>query len=365
MSAVFFWPGQLAYGPQEMFIRYSAFIFLGLSFFVPAKRQISNVYLGLILLMALAHTLFYSFKPISQSALANICLGLLTVKIVAERINLDLKSIGYLYAGLAVLNIVMLIFQYFDMDPFFMNIDQATRKVIIPCGMMGAQYALGCIGALMTPFLFAANPWLCLLVVPLLVFGKASTAVLAFAFSFCFLMWFRNRVVFWSLVSFFVIGALAYVVFLDYPTGQFMKRLNIWWFGLFQMRLKPYFGYGLGGWFNTGITSMQQNGQPEQWTWAHNEFLQYFYEFGLFGMFFLYAYFKNFIKKIQLWNKDQQVMVAAFISLSLVSFFHFPFHIGRLAGISILILALMEAHTSRIENEKNNSRIDTFDTFPA
>lgn len=349
MSAILYWPGIMAYKPQEIFIQYSAVCFFGLSLFVPRRRTTSNVFLAIILFYALFHTLLLHFEDRSRLQMMNMFLGVVIIKVIAERIKLDVSSIGRLYIGFAVLNIGMMIFQYFDLDPIFTNVNFDKMQHVEMVGFLGSRFALGCIGALITPFIFTVSPWACLIVVPLLIVGKSSTAVAAALFCFMFLMWFKNRFVFWSLVLFFIGGAIYYVVFIDAPSGQFAKRFKVWWLGLHMLRGNPLLGHGLGSWLTSGIRSVQENGEPEHWSWAHNEYLQYMFETGVIGIITLYAYFKNFIKKIDLNILTQRTMVASFLCMAAISVFHFPFHIGRLASICLLTFALMEAQTSNVE----------------
>lgn len=352
VSTVLYWPNMMAYKPQEIFIQYGCLILFGLSLFVPQKREISNAYLGMLLLFCTFSTLILKFEAHSQLQLFNMFLGIMAMKIIAERIDLDVRWIGKLFIGLALVNICLIALQVANIDPIFQNINYDKMSRVDVVGFMGARFALGCIGALMTPFVFAVSPWACIVLLPLLYYGQSSTAVAAFALCFMFLMWFKNKWAFWGLVGAFTAGAVCYVVFLDYPTGQFMKRLKIWWYGINLMKAHPWFGHGLGGWAKMNINSIQQNGVPEQWVWAHNEYLQFLFEMGAVGTVFLYSFLKNFIKNIDLAISSQRVMVAASIVLGMLCVFHFPFHIGRLASISIVIVALMLAHTSKVENEE-------------
>ena len=134
-------------------------------------------------------------------------------------------------------------------------------------------------------------------------------------------------------------------------------RFDLWKVALTDTR-SILWGNGLGSWAGTGIQMMKENGEPEWWSWAHNDWLQYLFEQGVLGCIFLYAYIKNFVKNVDFYDVEQRIMFACFIALAICAFFHFPFRIGRLAGISIVILALMEAHTTGIKHEKTdyNSR---------
>ena len=350
---VFFWPNMMAYKPQELFVQYGAFIFFGISLFVPAKRQVSNYLMALLFAYCLFQTLLNNFDPTSRMTLVNIFLGLVTVKIIAERVTLDFKQLGWLFIFFAIVNLIWVSLQYFDKDPIFTNMFYDKMKHVDIVGFMGARFALGCVSALISPFIFAVSPWFCVLLLPLLYFAKASTAMIAFAASFMFQMWFKSRKLFVLLGLGLMAVSFIFVKFYDSPGGQFMKRIHVWSAGIRVLKMKPWFGHGLGKWESTGFVTIQENGEPEKWVWAHNDFLQFTFETGFLGLIFLYAYLKNFFRKVVFCDTRSQVVFAAFISLVIISFFHFPFHIGRLAGISLFILAIMEATTSRVCDEKN------------
>ena len=163
-----------------------------------------------------------------------------------------------------------------------------------------------------------------------------------------FLTYFKNRKTFWTLLVILICGAVGYA-FHDGSEGL-MKRLNVWGAGVSVLRGKPWFGFGLGNWQSIQFVGIQQNGQPEVWTWAHNEFFQYIFEQGLVGAVLLYAYLKSIIKDFQ-FNKNSVVVYSSLISLFTISFWHFPFHLGRLAGISLLILAYAEVYRHKESKE--------------
>jgi len=357
-STVFYWPGMSFYMPQEAFIQYSAYIWLAISWVVPAKRKISNAFMAALLAYCVLHTFFVSFDVPGRLTLMNLFLGILTIKIIAERLDFGFKKIGKLFLCLVAFNIGLMALQFVNIDPIFssMNYDKMPQVDIV--GFMGIRFALGLLAAIVLPFIYALSPWYCLALVPLFICSKASTTIGAGAISFLYLAFFRHRKAFWVLMP-TVIGACAYyIIFKDLPTGEFDKRLKIWWAGIAVLKTHPYFGYGLGHWNVTKFVTIQENGQPQQWAWAHNEFIQFLFEQGIAGALFLYAYFKDMFRNFKL-NYNGHIISACLLSLFICSFFHFPFHVGRFAGIGIYILALAQAHRSTKEViYKNNEAFD-------
>jgi O-antigen ligase len=81
------------------------------------------------------------------------------------------------------------------------------------------------------------------------------------------------------------------------------------------------------------------------WTWAHNEFLQGLYEFGLIGMACVIGYIVNIHKKAQELMNDKAVIAlyASFISIIILSCVQFPFHLGRFVPIMLFLMACLHA----------------------
>ena len=342
-SMVFFVPNQQAYIPQELFISFSAMIFLAFSFFVRPRREISNFSAGLLLMYLIAVTLFISLTNEGKSSLLNAFFGFVIFKVVAERVDVqDVVKFGRLFMLFCVANIVLLSLQVLNRDPIFSSMNPQNMPEIDKVGFMGVRFALGCIGALMTPFIYAVSPIWCIAVVPLLIFGKSSTAIAAAVISFMFLLWFDHRRAFWILLALMVPCVIAYPFMCGHLTMS-SRRFGVWLAGISLTRIKPWFGQGLGAWNLMNFTTIQANGEPQKWIWAHNEFVQLLFEAGIAGLICLYAFLKRAFSRLSLYFESNRIAFAALISLLIVSFFHFPFHIGRLAGMGLFILSFVEA----------------------
>jgi len=204
-----------------------------------------------------------------------------------------------------------------------------------------------------------------LLITPLVYLSKSSTAAIAFFLAYGFLLYFpvknwigrdwkRALIVIIPLVI-GIIACVWYVVFKDAPTGQFERRLIVWRGGInYFLTKSPWFGGGLGSWNQHNLMTMQDNGIPAKWIWAHNEFIQVLTELGVLVGIPIWFYFKRFFKGLNFFIERHRIIFASMIALVLTAFFHFPLH-SKFVGFSIVILALIEAVKGE-ENEKTLSR---------
>lgn len=340
-SVFFYWPNMIALHPQMVFLHYGIMGLFGVSLISSRLRNTKSLFLGLVLIYALCHTVLWHFDIPSRKVLINFFMGFVMVKIVSEYSNLDYKSYGKVFFWFAIFNLAWMVLQKTGNDPIFSPIPQEGVSWTDTVGFFNARYAAGCYAVLTLPFVYALSPYACLVLLPLAVVGKSSTVILAFSASFLLLSWFRNRKLFWFSSFFLVLGAFFYVFYFDMPSGQFNKRFEVWKTGVRYLKDHIWLGFGLGGWAEAKFVGIQGNGKPEEWLWAHNEFLQYLFELGLIGGLFLFGYFRELHKKM---NRSL-VPLAAFMNLMIVSFAHFPFHVGRLAGFSAFIIGLMEAES--------------------
>ena len=341
---IFYIPGQQFYAPQEIFFQYGVMGMLGICYFVPRKRQVNNLFLGMVFLYALIQTILFHFQPANRMILLNMFLGFLLIREVTERVDLNLKSIGEMLALFCAFNTIWLALQIHNIDPVFSSVSPENMLAVDTVGWMGLKSNLGTLAALSFPFIFYSSPFSAIIVLPLLWFGRSSSAIASVMLTLFFILWFRNKKIFLiSLVLAGILGVL-YVWKVDMPTGEFQKRFPVWFAGIGVMSGQSrWFGTGLGGWALTKFTTMQDNGQPQTWQWAHNTFIQYFFELGLFGIVTLFLYFKNIFLRISLKIKNHVKALSLLIPLLITSFIHFPWHVARFAGLSCFMVACIEA----------------------
>lgn len=354
----FFWiPGMLPYPPQEMFLQYSAFVAFGLSFILPAKRVIDPKWLGIFFIYLCAQTILFNFTSTSRMALVNVFLGMFLLRFFAERIDShDFKGIGWSFIVLALANTGLLLLQKANIDPIFSSINPAMMPQADTVGFMGSKFALGVWASLALPFVFRVHPLFVITLLPLFYFSHSSTACVAGVMAFLFMMWGMNKRIAILMSILLVIAAIVYVIKFDMPTGQFGKRFEVWLAAVTLSKDNIWMGHGLGKWKEMMVMTPQElpNTELKHWSWLHNDWLQFAFEGGVIGLLLLVAYFKDLFKSVKdFWGEfsdNLYLCTSAFIALVVASTFHFPFHIGRLAGISIFILACLEAERTDLKN---------------
>lgn len=349
---VFYVPGQQFYVPQEMFFQYGVFGFLVISWIVERKRDVSNFYFGAILGYALLNTILCHFTPESRMKLLNLFLGSILIKEISERITLDFKSIGKFLALFCAFNVFWLVLQIKGVDPIFTSLFRDKMPQIDHVGFMGLKANLGVLAALCAPFIYYSNPFNLIICLPLLYFGQSSTAVAAFVVTVLCMLWFDDKKkLFWWILGIIVPLGAYYVLKIDMPEGQFSKRLFVWGAGVnYLAGSGPWFGNGLGSWATTGFTTIQENGEPQTWIWAHSSYIQFLFELGLVGIVLMYAFFKNIFTSMNFQRYNHRKAFCILIPLLLVAVFHFPERIGRFAGLTCYIFACVFALlTAKVE----------------
>lgn len=331
-----------------MFFQYGVMGMLAVSFYVPKKRNTSNFYLGLMFGYALLNTVLFRFTPDNRMILNNLFMGFVVIKLLSERLSFDFKMVGNLLAIFCMVNVLWIVLQMNHIDPVFKSSMPQNMPQVDLVGLMALKSNLGILAVLSFPFIVIASPLSSIICLPLLWFGESSTCVAAFGLTLLFMLWCKNKKLFFVALVFVLAAAVYYILKIDMPTGQFSKRFNVWFAGInYLAGSSPWFGAGIGSWAMTRFTTMQENGQPQTWVWAHNEFLQYLFELGFFGAVTLYAYFKNLICKINLDFPNHRKAVTFLIPIICVSFFHFPWHLGRFAGLLCFMIACIEALLSK------------------
>lgn len=337
-AMVFYFPNEEFYRAQELWFQYGALGLLGLSFIVPKRRDIESLYLGILFIYLIVNTLVFNYTNSARYELINVALGMVAIKVIAERVTLNFNRLGKTLAVFCLINVIQLMLQVLNIDPIYTNIHLDKMAHVDHTGFLGSRFALGSVATMALPFIFNVSPLACLITVPMLIFGKSSICVFASAVCFLAMMWKSDRKWFWIMLSVILASALVFILKYDMPSGEFSKRFYVWGSGLAIVRGKPLFGLGLGAWASTGFTSIQRNGQPETWLWAHNEYLQFLFEAGITGVIILWLYVKDLYR-----NTISHTAGVAFAGLLMISFLHFPFQIARLACMAIYIIATMEA----------------------
>ena len=317
---------------------------LALSFMIPQRRSFPIPWMGAILAYAILTTVLLFFREPQRNVLNNLFVGLVLIKVLSERVSLNFKTVGNLLAVFCLINCLWIVLQIYNLDPVYSSAMPQNMPQVDRVGMMGLKANLGVLAALSFPLIFQAGWWKTIVCIPLLWFGRSSTCVLAFSVTALFVLWFTNRPIFWAALLVLIAAGIWYVGFVDMPSGQFSKRLKVWFAGIRILSgSNPSFGNGLGSWPTFKFTTIQENGSPETWVWAHNTFLQWLFEMGVIGTIILYGYFRAMASKLRIGILEHRVALSFMIPVVIVSFFHFPLHIARFAGLICYMFASTEA----------------------
>lgn len=340
------------YAVQELFFRYGTIFLFGLASFMHPKRFFTDKLFIVFMLYTLLSTMAKGFDIDSRRAILNVFFGFIFYKTVVQ--NFDFKKIkqfGWMFFGLLMLNLVFCGLQFLGKDPLFSSVGlyKAGWKDTL-VGMMKLKVHLGVLSAVVAPLMMFVSPWLIIPCIGLLIISQSSAAAIAFLASLILISFHKLPKRTFYLALILICSAFYMYVFkFDMPTGQFGERFQVW-FATTTLTLKKdlYFGQGLGTFAGLGVITIQHNSSPQNWIWCHNEFLQLWYESGVFGLLIVVLFIIQNVKALFKYRlktiiNEYVFLLASFISILCVSFLHFPFHLGRFAGVFIFFMALLAA----------------------
>lgn len=343
-------PIEWNYQVQELFFRYGTILLFGFSLFSAPKRRFESRSLGFFIVYACISSFLFNFELGVRRVILNIFFGLLFYQMVYERIRLDelKKYVSWLF-WILVANLGLCFFQWFDNDLIFNHVNHSIVPISeLVCGFMRLQASLGILAALIGPVLFIIHPLTALVALPLMFWGKSSISIAGFVAAVAFISWFRIERWKWFLLAgvVFVAGA-SYIVLFDMPSGQFDERFKIWNQALkVVLSSSPYTGMSLGSFAKwEPLQTQATNNMKLGWIWAHNEYIQTFFEMGIIGITGLFFYFKGRFKDIResLSIPDVQVLSGFMISLMIISFAQFPFHAAKLVVLCLFLMATLHS----------------------
>lgn len=240
-----------------------------------------------------------------------------------------------------ILNIFMMVLQYFGKDPIFKLLHPGNFP-----GVMGNINHASALTALSLPA-FLRKRWL--IFTPLLMVGfwiaRSTGGVMAAAVGIIVLSiinkqsWFVIRREF----IFIFIGICGVVWFFhDLPS---FNRWDVW---ISSFSDFTFFGHGLGSWKLADIII-----SGKHWTTAHNEYVQAIYELGVPAVLIMAGFacgaFRKSISVVRYEGSkltprctpDHLAIMGVVVSMCL-SFVSFPFHIAPLAMVSLVWLSILD-----------------------
>jgi len=399
---------------QELFYQLATTVLViaSLAFFErePIRKNKVNIWIGIFGIYSILLFALSGFK-LGLSIMFNIFLGILLYFATLALKKEDTKQIFNAMIWVCILNMLYIALQNIRLDFIFMI--KGEHGVVEPInkdtmGFMGIKAALGIYMALGAIAIMFFHPWLALaLLFP--IYLSQSTGAVAGAFSgvLCYFWWMKRKV-FKILLPILIVGGIAYVVFVDSPTGMLGTRSPMWklamkdafyGFNLHAGQLQspylrnPFTGFGLGAFregpilyfkeFDTNITLRaiktpqglvdvagnrfkMKDGylytpydkRVDWWDDPHNEFVHLFYDFGLFGviiigfiLYYLTMRFRNSVK-----SKELIVITSMLVVIGVTSLTQFPMHLARLGYLMPILLGLFVIHTEDYGENKNKLR---------
>lgn len=344
---------EFGYQVQELLFRYGAMAIIGISYFMEPLRKAKVFPMALFLLASIAVSLL-NFDIAARRVILNVFVAVVFYKTISEHLDTrDLKIFSVFASGVIILNIIWCLFQYFGIDPLFSGAGEPgimDRLV----GFMKLKVHLGLLAAFLAPVMAYLSPWLVLLCLPLLFVGFSSSGVLAFVVSIWLLCLFetnfKNRAETFKFVLFnllFLGLGVYYIVAIDSPSGQFGSRFETWHLTLsYAMKKNIFLGSGLGSFASwEPLTTQLTQTEKLSWLWAHNEYLQTFFEGGLVLLSVIFIYLKGVFDDFKILSVDPIIRFSfvSIISIAIISFFHFPFHLGRFVPVCLVLMAVFNA----------------------
>jgi len=325
-----------------------------------------NLWVGLFLLLALVSSHYpqppanYSqreaiiFIKLAQQTFTFILIGVAFYVMCVQLLN-NPKALRWslnVICVFALMNVVFLILQYFDLDPLhhakpgYGPASQLKGLMTYPHG--GSAVLAMCAAAFRGKWAWC---WLAIALGLVLTHTFAGPMAIVFAILVVVAVqapWsLRISGSFAGLVVCLLILLSVYAYFVDIPDVGW--RLKAWKIAVFDLiPLKPIFGYGLGHWQVeyanpeiiykiTGSYARQLFGNWYQY--AHSCLLQAWMEMGIGVPILFVGYIVNIVRRFRREAVRPLFALSALFACSMVAF---PFHIGYSAAIGLFIMAWLE-----------------------
>ena len=368
IAPIFFYTNA-SFGQQTMRIVQEQFFLIGTA--VLFACIVGNVYISLFVFLSAC--LYPLFKFECHTYMMYILIGSILYYVTLKTI--DENYILTIFKGLlcvALLNCVWMFMQYSDWDLIYILRRTRTYSTEYVSGLMGLKAATGMFLAFCVPLALRFKRWGIWVAFALffpIYLMECSVAILGAIVAVLFHMWFRNRKLFKILLIVGLIGGSAYA-YQDSKTGMFEDRFNLWKIVLRDAFKHPITGWGLDSFRGVslgknfmyvkqsgGLESakaylndsnvfvtlngfVKPGGRVDPWDNAHNEYIQLFYEFGMFGVLILIAMIRDMVKRFHSRNDTLLALTGFFIVLAIVSISQFPFHLARVGYLIPIMYAL-------------------------
>lgn len=208
-------------------------------------------------------------------------------------------SVKWALIIICLINILLVVLQIFNIDPFFTPINNNWIDRIV--GFVGSRNQNAIFHSSIAVLLMSYSPWLIILSIPAFII-KCSSAVFGFFVginTFLLLRGFKKI----SLILFIIIIASSiYWIKFGSKSNEIKERMNLWGLTISQsnsgrladdtnsnrvIKSNPYTGFGLGNFFVFSPISQQgimvRNNTSHRYEHAHNDLIESKFEFGHIG----------------------------------------------------------------------------------
>ena len=279
----------------------------------------------------------------------------------------------------ALLSTIWMIFQSFGIDPIYIGA-YSTGEImhdtsfILRTGLLNLPAINSIYFVMVSSLMVFTSPIWLILGIPVLL-SSSSASAMAFAFLVAFWSYHKiNRFFVFVMVAMFVLFCFFSLNDFKVDKKTYVSRFETWHL-ILRKSLEYPLGYGPDSfrnyqrnknftfWSDENYTPMlrevvskdqhvlkyysadpgkrkerfEHSGIPKDINWwreAHNDYLQFFFEYGIFGIILLCGFFREIYDRFVLSNKNTEVLslFSILCVFAIVSFTQFPFHLARIAA---------------------------------
>lgn len=357
--------GTVVWYPELIAIMALGFVCLAMLFWD------TNKYIASFLIYAIFSYIFIC----AQSPRTMLCLitgyaGIVFAYTVSKSTTSKIYQALAIFAGL---NVILLLLQVFNKDPFYVAPTSQFMDRIV--GFIGTRNQIGIFYAGATTLLMAISPWFLLMALPILLV-KCSSAMVGLCVGLTTLAFFRgHQKIAFVLISILIIGSI-YWVKCGYKSGEIAERIQLWKLTITQtmqgklvsddgqhvLKANPLFGFGLGNFFSYSQYSQGSvcGATQHRYEHAHNDLIEAFFEFGYIGLLLILLciskVISDFIECLHLGHPNTKNLIITFcslITLSVCSMGVYVFH----APVSLFLFCLFLGLFYREVNHAKQSTV--------
>lgn len=321
---------------QGIFFVFGTFVLFGLSFLYKREVEYKNKVIGLMILWALMnvfiHTFNFSLSNGVTATFLNYCLlsegfiyilcGLLLFHLVVSY----KKNFNIVYPILSVniLNLIFSVTQRMGLHWIWTNNHSIS-------GVMGQCSQFSLFSALSIPILWSFNKKLILIPIICLYLYHSFSSLAALMITLV-IYYAINRNL--KKLYMVLIGVLAFSIFYYHNiAAKLSERIPIWSVDLKEVFIRPIFGFG----FDNSLRFNKILSLKEGWVFRHNDFLNITRDLGFpFLIMILVGLFLIFKKA------KMDYLFCSILIILIVCLVETNFYFPRVAGISLVLLALKE-----------------------